>query len=299
MTIEELEAFIAAAESETYVAPNGDLHRYSSSAAAEILSLEAELGCKLFDRNDMDSGIITEAGETLLPYAKKFVREYHQIKRMMENYRDSPKSSLYIGSLPLLRQYRLTSFFTMFREDHMYCDMHMEEEADARTLVEDLDKGYYDAIVLLRDQLYGRQYRTIPLASDEVAAVLPENHPYASRPKISLRELKNESFFLSNPHSTSYSYCKQLLIKNHISTENVHTSEINQILQVVRDGQGTALLPISSLNVAKAKGITAVPLEPRAALSVVLAFRRDRNQNEYLASLIAKARERAKAIPAL
>lgn len=298
MTIEELEIFVSAAESEMYVAPNGDLHRYSSSASKEILALEQELGCRLFDREGMNSGILTKAGETFLPMAKQLIRANRMALRKMDQFRTEERRSLFIGHLPILRQYRLSSFFEFFKDDHPDCEMHMEE-GDARTLVEDLDSGYYDAIIIRRSLIYGSAYRTVPMASDEAAAILSTDHPLAQRPSITLPELKNEAFYLPNPHSGSYSFCKQLLIKNHISTENVHTSDIDKILQVVRSRQGVALLPISTLNVSRAKGLTAVPLEPKANMSVVLACRRNHAENTYLDELVKRARERSKAIPAL
>lgn len=298
MTIEELEVFVSAAESEMFVAPNGDLHRYSSSASKEIITLEQELGCVLFDRREINSGILTDAGAAFLPLAKNLIRTYRMTLRRMDQFRTEDRRSLYIGHLPILRQYRLSSFFEFFRDDNMECEMHMEE-GDARTLVEDLDSGYYDAIVIRRNLLFGSGYRTVPMAGDEVAAIVSTDHPAAAMASITLPELKNESFYLSNPYSGSYSFCKQLLIKNHISTENVHTADIDKILDVVRNTRGVALLPISTLNVSRAKGVTAVPLKPKASMSVVLACRRDHPENQYLDELMRRARERSKAIPAL
>ena len=63
--------------------------------------------------------------------------------------------------------------------------------------------------------------------------------------------------------------------------------------------KGVALLPISTLNVSRAKGVTAIPLEPKAGMPVVLAYRKDHQPNPYLDALIAKAKERSKSIPAL
>lgn len=297
MTIEELEAFIAAAESETFVAPGGSLHRYSSSSAAEIQQLEQELDCHLFEHTDQNAGVLTEAGEALLPRAKELVHQYHKVLRAMSAYRSEPMKTLYIGTLPILRQYRLTAFFRRFSDSEPDCTLHMEE-TDALHLIDDFKHGLYDACVCLADQLVDVQAETIRLAEDEVAAVLPENHPLAHAAQVNIRQLKNEAFFLSNPHSTSYSYCKQLLIRNHISTENVHTSEIDQVLQTVRDGRGIAFLPISSLNVSQAEGVKAVPLSPRAALSIVLAVN-PASRNPYLSELKEKAAERSRSIPAL
>ena len=44
MNFEMLEAFVAAAESESFFNTKGDPHRFQSSASKEILELERELG---------------------------------------------------------------------------------------------------------------------------------------------------------------------------------------------------------------------------------------------------------------
>jgi DNA-binding transcriptional LysR family regulator len=297
MTIEQLEAFIAAAESESFVAPGGKMHRYSSSKADEIITLEKELDCHLFEHDGMNAGVLSEAGEALLPLARNLVHQYHTVFRQMSPYRQKPLQTLYIGTQPILKQYRLTAFFRRFQDANPDCSLYIEE-ADAMSLLKGFSQNLYDALVILADQLVNVKAETIRLAEDEVAAVLPEKHPLANQAQVNIHQLKNEAFFLSNPHSTSYSYCKQLLIRNHISTENVHTADIDKILQVVRDGRGIAFLPISSLNVAETKGVRAIPLSPRAALSIVLAIN-PASHSPYLSELKEKAAERARSVPAL
>ncbi len=298
LDIKELEAFITAAESEAYITKDGHLHRYSTSASDEIISLETKLGCELFLREGMASGILTEAGETMLPMAKQFTHQYHEMIRKMNAFRSGERNTLYIGHLPILRQYHLSSFFTFFHEDHPHCDLHLEED-DTRNLLLDLDKGYYDAIVVRKMNLREGKYGMLTLASDEVAAVMSNQHPLANRNSVRLSELKNEEFYLNNPHSGSYSYCKQMLIENHISTENVHTSDTDKIIKMIQDNKGVALLPLSTRNLSTVKDVTAIPLSPNGNMPVVLVWRTDHKENEYLKLLIEKAEERVKNIPSL
>ncbi len=298
LDIKELESFITATESESYITPDGKLHRYSSSAASEIISLETKLGCPLFIREGNTSGKLTEAGETLLPMAKKFNHQYHQIIRKMDSFRQETTNRLYIGHLPILKQYHLTSFFTFFNEDYPHCEIHMEE-ADSRNLLQDLDDGYYDAIIIRKMNLPAAKYGTITLASDEVAAVMSNLHPLSNQNCVQLRDLRYEDFYLDNPHSGSYSFCKQLLIDSHISTENVHIADTETIIQLIQENKGVALLPLSTRNLCRVQNVTALPLSPRGNMPVILVWRKDRTKNPYLQALIEKAEERTKNIPSL
>ena len=83
MLIEDLEVFVAAAESDSFITPVGP-HRYETSASKEILRLEKEFGTPLFLREGKNTGILTKAGEELLVKAKPLIRAYRKTMRMME-----------------------------------------------------------------------------------------------------------------------------------------------------------------------------------------------------------------------
>ena len=61
MDLKQLETFIAAVRSESFLTPTGDHHRYDSSAHPDILALEEELGVLLFIREGTNSGILTDS----------------------------------------------------------------------------------------------------------------------------------------------------------------------------------------------------------------------------------------------
>lgn len=298
MKIEQLENFISAATSETFFLPNGDPHRYHSSAASEILELEEEFGTLLFIREGNNTGVLTDAGKTLLREAVPLVRQYHMTLRKMDMYRIRADRPIVIGSLPLLKQYRLNRVFKRFRSDHEDTKMVIEE-TDGKTLLEGLKENYYDAIVIRKNMIHGLDVTTFRMAADEMAAILPENHPLAHENYIRLATLKNETFYLTNPYTSSYSMAWKLIKDNHISTENVLTASIDRILPEIAAGKGVGILPISNVLSSRQPGITAIPLDPRAGLEVVFAIRKDVEFSDQMKELIAIIENRSIAVPAL
>lgn len=298
MLIEDLEVFVAAAESDSFITPIGP-HRYETSASEEILRLEKEFGTPLFIREGKNTGILTEAGEELLPKAKPLIRAYRKTMRTMEQFRPKNDRSIIIGSLPILKQYRLNRVFSRFLDDFDDADLRLEV-TDGRTLAEGLSEGYYDGIVIRKNMINRPEKLTLyRMATDEMAAILPVDHKYAEESRISLRKLKNEFFYLADPKTQSFGVCWNLLKSQHISTENVRTADIETILKEVAARKGVALLPISTLNVMKQDGVITVPLEPRATLEVVFAVRKDAERSELMEELIDIIDNRSKAVPSV
>ncbi|MBR4161879.1 MAG: LysR family transcriptional regulator [Solobacterium sp.] len=293
MTIEQLEAFIAAAKSDSFFTGQSEAHRYHTSAAKEILELEAEFKTLLFLREGDATGKLTEAGKTLLKEAIPLVRNYHKAIRLMEMYRPNAERRIIIGSLPIIKQYRLRNVFSRYQDEHEEVDFTLEE-TDGKTLIEGLRENYYDAIIIRKNMLYSMDVNYATLAQDEMAAILWEDHPLASEPEIRLAQLKNEVFYLVNPTSSSFGQGWNLLKENMISTENVVITDLNNIIPEISKKHGVGLLPISSLNRYRQKGVVAVPLLPRAVTEIVFAYRKDIEISKNMQDLIDLIEERAK-----
>ncbi len=296
MRIEDLEVFVATAQSEIFFTSTGEPHRFNSSAAKEILRLEEEFGSLLFLREGTNSGILTEAGKALFRQSAPLIKQYHKVLRSMDRFRDKDQQQLIIGTLPILKQYRLNRVFDRFIRDHEGINIRMEE-TDGRNLIDGLADDYYDAIVIRKNMLAGMKTENYRLASDEMMAILWEDHRFAHQSAVDITDLKNEFFYLNSPYTSSYGTAWKLLKDNHISTENVRTSSVDQILPAVAAHQGVALLPVSTLMVSQQPGLVAVPLNPRVTLEVVFAMRRGGERSATFLELIDLIKTRARKVP--
>ena len=296
MRIEDLEVFISVVESETFFTPSGQPHRFQSSASKEVLALEEEFGTLLFLREGTNTGILTEAGKRLLKEAKPLVKAYRRTMRAMDRYRDKDEQKIIIGALPIMKQYRLNRVFQRFSEDYPEADLSIEE-TDGGNLITGLRDDYYDAIIVRKSMIQDIDVNTYRMASDEMAAILWEDHPLAQETTIRLDQLKNEDFYLTNPYTPAYGLCWKLLKDRHISTENVHTADVETILPVISEKKGVAILPISNLNISHQKGVVAVPLHPRTVLEVVFAVKKNAVLSTNMKALVETIDIRSKAVP--
>jgi LysR family transcriptional activator of glutamate synthase operon len=297
MKIEQIETFIASVESEMFYTPEGDPHRYVSSAHEDILALEEELGTHLFLRENKNTGVLTDAGKIFLQEARQIMKDYRHMIRQMEPYRDCT-DRIVIGSLPILRQYRLRRMFQRFVEEHD--TPIIMEETEGKAVVEGLLNGTYDAIVCRKHMLNDHEgISSFLLATDEMAAVLWKDHPLAKETTLRLVQLKNETFFLANPYSSSFGLSWNLLKQYHISTENVTICNVDQIIPAVSEKRGVSLLPFSSLMISPQKDVVAIPLRPKTKMEVVFAVRKGAELKPEMEELIQLIQKRAKSVPQL
>ena len=76
-TIEQLRAFVTAAEKGSFSAAGRALGKAQSVVSTHIAMLEDSLGVELFDRSSR-SPVLTEAGRSLLPEARAVLRQSHR-----------------------------------------------------------------------------------------------------------------------------------------------------------------------------------------------------------------------------
>ena len=97
-TIEQLRAFVAAAEKGSFSAAARALGRAQSVVSTHIAMLEDSLGVELFDRSSR-SPVLTEAGRDLLPEANAVLRQSHRFdSRAMAQFKgEAVKLNISIG----------------------------------------------------------------------------------------------------------------------------------------------------------------------------------------------------------
>ena len=129
MTFEQLRAFIAVIECDTFFDAAESLHISQSALSKQIMKLEKELDLKLLDRSHRRA-LPTEAGNLFYEEAILLYKQYTQALSRMHSYKTSNSQNLRIGTLPFLAQYQLIPLFKEFTERYPSTSLHeVEEEA--------------------------------------------------------------------------------------------------------------------------------------------------------------------------
>ena len=96
MTLQQLQYFLAAVEHGSFSAAADTLHMAQPSLSEQVRRLEAELGVELFAR--VGRGLVlTEAGETLRPYAERVVADAEEARESVVAVRELRGGTVSLG----------------------------------------------------------------------------------------------------------------------------------------------------------------------------------------------------------
>ena len=192
----------------------------------------------------------------------------------VSHFKDCESQTLHIGTLPFLSQYHLTSVI------HSFCAAHPElsfslKEVEDQDLLSGLEKNLFDLIFVRKHMLDLKLYTFHVLTEDRLVAVLPKNHPSASKKTVSLTELKREIFILMPPHTSIYRFCMQSFHDAGIHPQILRTARAESIVSAVEIGEGISLLTESSFQLFRQPSLAAVPINGLEKLSVGVAHKKN------------------------
>ena len=269
MTFEQLSYFIAIVENDTFFDAACEMNISQSSLSKQIMKLEKELDLTLFDRTTR-SATLTQAGEFFYNESKQLIEHYKLTLENIQIFKSLHENKLHIAVLPIQTQYNLNALFNSFRKENPDIELQITEVEDDR-LIEGISKNEYDLIIARETMFDKSQFKTYPLAKDELIVAISSEHKLSQRDKLTFDDIKNENFILMNPYTSIYQLCINKLKENNIDANIIRTARTESIIGSVAINEGISLLPKSNFEVFHQKNINTISLEPQIALSVVLA----------------------------
>lgn len=217
--IDLLNIFLSVAETKNFSQSAAINHVSQSTISKRIKALEKDLHVKLFER-DAGGVRLTEAGKTLLPWAKKLVLDSVSLQNMMESIDDKLTGQLKIACSTTAGKYILPQLAARFcsknpdvrisilpcTEPNLAYNL-LGEEADlgvaSREFVEcDLECQYF--------------------FTDYIGMIVPSSHPWVSRESIDPEELFSEPFLIRESTSGTRRILQSELAKHDISLDNLN-----------------------------------------------------------------------------
>ncbi len=215
----------------------------------QVLSLEKELGVKLFDRNNIPM-TLTAAGEHFVAEAKKLIYREDQLLRSMEDYKCGKLGKLEIGISPFRSLYLVPYIVNMVKEKFPGVTVVLHEEGSDQ-LRKNAVEGKYDfAVVNLPVDESVLNVKLIE--ADTLVLAVPDNLsktlPVSSEngiPEIELNDCKNLPFVVVSPAQEMRQLfdkmCAEVDFTPDVATEVVGVSTA---WSMARAGVGATLLPL-------------------------------------------------------
>ena len=192
MNILKYMAFIKTAEYGSFTKAAEVLHYSQSDISRMIGDLEKEWRVTLLERSRWGVSL-TSDGSRLLARAQKLCEEYRKLQMEVDDLHGVQSGLIRIGTFSSVATHWLPNIIKAFQKDHPNIDYELLL-GDYAEIEEWIAEGRVDCGFV---RLPARPaFETIPLARDDLLAVLPEGHPLAESERVPASALCSEPFIL-------------------------------------------------------------------------------------------------------
>ena len=257
MEIHQLRYFVAVAEEGGFSHAAEREHVSQPSLSQQIQKLEAELNQQLFDRLPR-SVVLTEAGRSLLPYARQILSAIADAGRSVSALEHEVAGRLSVGATPSIALCVLPRLIGSFQRAYPKVTFELFEDMTDK-LAQRLEDGTLD-VVLASSGDNAPTLSHYSLGKEPLLMLLPAKHRLARRKTIKWSDLASEKFLLLHEvHSLSIQV-RQLLAVNNLKPELVlQGAQLVTIARMVAAGLGVTVIPQMMAETEFIKGCVAVP----------------------------------------
>lgn len=256
MELRQLRYFAKAAETLNFSDAARCLNIAQSSLSQQIKQLEDELGIQLFIRNS-HSIRLTEAGEVMLPFALRTIREAEACADRIRDLRKMLIGTLNIGVThsfsPILTE-SVISFMKMYpgiKLNIVYKQMN--------ELMNLLAKREIDFVLAFRPIQPLPDVESHILFQNSLSVVVGSSHPLASKEKVSVSELEKYDLALPSKGLQARNAFDSIVSDYRNFKIRIEMNEVNTLLKLVRQTQLVTVLAEDSIY--DVRDVKAVPID--------------------------------------
>ncbi len=251
MDLFQLETFLFVEREKSFSAAAKMMHRTQPAVSQTIRKLERELGHRLFDRSSRDNEL-TDVGRVLKDYAQRLLSLRNEAQRAIGAVQQLQSGALGIAANEFTTLYLLcvlNEFRRRCSAIKVVIHRSLASQIPRAVLEQQVDIG----VVSYRPD--EPALRSIIVRHDELMFVASPSHPFASRSKLSLRDLGAESFIAHNVPSPTRDRVVQAFRKHNTPLHiTVEMPTLEAIKRFVMMGNGVTLVPGSCVEEEVAKG---------------------------------------------
>lgn len=287
MNLEQLRGFVEVAELGHFTQAAAKLHLAQPSLSRQISSLEQEMGAELFHRARGNISL-TDAGETLLPRARRMLADAEAIRSEMAELAGLQRGRVRLGATPTLCISLVAEAMRAFHTAHPGVELLLTE-AGSNVLIEELAAGAVDmALITLSDALpiTGSALVRTPLLTEELVVVSSAARPpIVAGEGIDLDELAHLPLvFFAESYDLRATTDAAFRAAGLDPTPVIEGAEMDTVLRFVERALGVAVVPAMVL--LDRPGLRSVRLvDPRLIRTIGLAHRSDVNPTRAAAAM--------------
>ena len=265
MNARQLEYAVMLARERSFSQVAEQLSISQPALSKHILTLEKELGVKLFDRNSIPLEL-TPAGISFVQQARQMLYRQEQLLRTMEQFKTGNAGQLTIGITPFRSSYLIPPVVRKVRERFPGIQVRLCE-AGSEVLRRDAAEGKYD-FALVNLPVDEAAMDCIMLEKDQLVLAVPNLHMHLldmqpEETETDFGRCRELPFVVVGENQEMgrlfHQMCAEADFIPHIAAEAVG---LTTVWAMVRAGVGAALLPVQLVGEAgMSRDITMVPIK--------------------------------------
>lgn len=282
-SLDQLRILKAIADEGSFKRAADSLFVSQPAISLQIQNLEKQLAVPLFDRGGRKAQL-TEAGNLLLAYGEKIITLCQETCRAIEDLQNLQGGTLIVGASQTTGTYLLPRMIGLFHQKYPYVSVQLQVHSTRRTSWA-ITNGQIDLAIIggevpaeLHDIL-----KIVPYAEDELALIIPPDHPFAEQETIAKEDLYKLNYITLDSQSTIRKVLDQVLSRCDIDTSELkiemELNSIEAIKNAVQSGLGAAFVSVTAIEKELKMGILhrahIQDVEVRRTLSVIV------NSNRY------------------
>jgi DNA-binding transcriptional LysR family regulator len=221
----QLNIFLIAAETLNFTQAAQRLHMSQPSVSQHIHSLEKHFGTKLFIRQGR-SITLSDAGRTLVPLARKFVKQSTAIDETMSSLHGRIQGQIVMGCNADIGKYILPSYLKRFHD--AYPDITLScQTKRCPTPNESLRDGSIHFLLTDYAGDLDPHIQIKTMAEEEILLITPPDHPWGDKEYIEIEDLYQGKFILHEEESDLYQ-----TINTALSAKGVKLSQLDSFLHL-------------------------------------------------------------------
>ena len=261
LEVRHLQLVTAVADVGSLTRAGDQLHLTQSALSHQLRDIEARLGTALFLRVGKRL-VLTPAGERLLESARDLLDRLRQTETAVRDLGKARAGVLRITTECMTCYHWLPPLLTMYRKQFPSVEVRIHVEATSRPIPHLLD-GTID-LALMSSRVGDRRLTERPVFRDHVVVIASPEHRLASRKRVALTDLHDETFFIYPPRQESL-FLQNVLIPAGAVPGRVEEVKLTEaITQLVQANLGVAALARWAVQPLLDDGsLVALPLPPR------------------------------------
>ncbi|HBC58109.1 MAG TPA: LysR family transcriptional regulator [Gammaproteobacteria bacterium] len=247
METNQLKAFVAVAQLNSFSLAADKLHLTQPAISKRVAALENHLQQKLFDRIGKRL-MLTEAGHLLLPRAQTLLQELDAIKQLVTDLSAPVQGPLALSTSHHIGLHRLPQVLRQFSKQFPQVSLDLKF-VDSEKACEQVWKGEIELGVVTLPTIPWKDLRFTPIWPDPLKFVVAQDHALVSQSNISLHTLSQTPALLPSEGTFTRDIVTKVFQEVGLNfTTALNTNYMETLKSMCAIGLGWSLLPTTMID---------------------------------------------------